>query len=60
AYVKPEVDKENYVQKIVSALDLWTGRPARQEPTSYFNKTPPHDEKRCHACQVGICSRASR
>ncbi|KAK3810701.1 MAG: zinc-binding domain-containing protein [Linnemannia elongata] len=57
SYVEPMVDEENYAKKIVSALDLWTGQRERQVSVSDFKKTGPHDEERCHGCQIGICSR---
>ncbi|KAG0292540.1 hypothetical protein BGZ96_004023 [Linnemannia gamsii] len=57
AYVEPQVDEENYVKKIVGALDLWTNRRERQEPMFDRKTTGPHDEERCHGCQIGICSR---
>ncbi|KAK3810700.1 MAG: hypothetical protein JOS17DRAFT_821886 [Linnemannia elongata] len=55
AFVKPEVDEDNYVKKIVSALDLWSGRRERLESTWEFKETDPHDEERCHGCQIGVC-----
>ncbi|KAF9544722.1 hypothetical protein EC957_011728 [Mortierella hygrophila] len=60
AYVKPEVDEDNYVKKIVSALDLWSGRRERLESTGDFKETDPHDEERCHGCQIGVCKRQRR
>ncbi|KAF9544723.1 hypothetical protein EC957_011729 [Mortierella hygrophila] len=51
-YVKPKVDRGNYAKKIVSGLDLWTGRRERLEPTGDFKDTDPHDEERCHYCQT--------
>ncbi|KAF9117842.1 hypothetical protein BGW39_001752 [Mortierella sp. 14UC] len=57
-YVKPEIDEESYAKKVVGALELWTGRRERQEPSD-FKRTPPHDRKRCHGCQIGVCSEAS-
>ncbi|KAF9154326.1 hypothetical protein BG015_001239 [Linnemannia schmuckeri] len=56
-YIMPEVDEGNYVQKIVSALDLWINRPERKEFPSDYRKTKPHDKERCHGCQIGVCIR---
>ncbi|KAG0292539.1 hypothetical protein BGZ96_004022 [Linnemannia gamsii] len=59
AYVEPVVNEDNYVKKIVSALDLWTGRRERLRPKwdEDEKETPPHDKKRCHGCQIGVCTR---
>lgn len=59
AYVEPKVDKENYVKKVVSTLDLWTGRRKRLESTREFEETDLHDRERCHGCQTGVCNRRS-
>jgi len=56
AYAEPEVDLDNYAKKIVSALDLWTGRRRRMESHGHYKRTGPHDTERCHGCQIGICS----
>lgn len=58
-YVEPKLDKENYGRKVVSTLDLWTGRRERLESTWDFKKTDPHDHDRCHGCQIGVCNRRS-
>lgn len=62
-FALPVIDAEAYAQRIVSALDLWTGRREwtgkreRLEPNENFGSTWPHDTARCHGCQQGICSR---
>ncbi|KAF8942910.1 hypothetical protein BGZ47_005989 [Haplosporangium gracile] len=59
-YTKPGVDEDNYVGKIVSALDLWMKRRERKEPPSNYRETKSHDEERCHACQTGVGTRQQR
>ncbi|KAG0071539.1 hypothetical protein BGZ90_012214 [Linnemannia elongata] len=56
-FVQPVIDGDVYARKIVSALDLWTGRRAREAPNTDFVKTSPHDCARCYGCQKGICPR---
>ncbi|KAK3810702.1 MAG: hypothetical protein JOS17DRAFT_763667 [Linnemannia elongata] len=56
-FVKPDIDEDVYAKRIVSALDLWTGRRKREAPNTDFVKTRPHDCARCYGCQTGICPR---
>ncbi|KAF9286480.1 hypothetical protein BGZ88_009051 [Linnemannia elongata] len=56
-YAKPEVDIENYICKVISTLDLWTGRRDAYWSEGYRVTRGPHDENRCHGCQVGVCAR---
>ncbi|KAF9544725.1 hypothetical protein EC957_011731 [Mortierella hygrophila] len=58
-YAKPEVDIENYICKVISTLDLWTGRRDAYWSEEYRVTRGPHDEDRCHGCQVGVCVRDS-
>ncbi|KAG0071538.1 hypothetical protein BGZ90_012213 [Linnemannia elongata] len=53
-YAKPEVDIENYICKVISTLDLWTGRRDAYWSEGYRVTRGPHDENRCH---VGVCAR---
>ncbi|KAG0374358.1 hypothetical protein BGX24_010508 [Mortierella sp. AD032] len=58
-YVKPDVDPEVYAERILSTLDVLTGRPKRlkrQELYTDFVNKGPHDSVRCHACQIGVCT----
>lgn len=56
-YAKPEVDIKNYICKVISTLDLWTGRRDSYWTEEYRATRGPHDEDRCHGCQVGVCDR---
>lgn len=56
-YAKPEVDIENYICKVISTLDLWTGRRDAYWSEAYRVTRGRHDEDRCHGCQVGVCAR---
>ncbi|KAF8968415.1 hypothetical protein BGZ46_010887 [Entomortierella lignicola] len=53
-YVEPKVDASHYAKKVVWVIDLWTGRREREEPT-HVGPKGPHDEDRCHACEVNKC-----
>ncbi|KAF9932566.1 hypothetical protein FBU30_007868 [Linnemannia zychae] len=57
SYVQPKVDIENYICKVVSTLDLWTGRRDAYWSEGYKVTRGPHDEERCHGCQIGVCVR---
>ncbi|KAF9117841.1 hypothetical protein BGW39_001751 [Mortierella sp. 14UC] len=56
-YAQPEVDLENYICKVISTLDLWTGRRDAAWSEDWRVSRGPHDENRCHGCQVGVCVR---
>ncbi|KAF9154327.1 hypothetical protein BG015_001240 [Linnemannia schmuckeri] len=56
-YAQPEVDIENYICKVINTLDLWTGRRDVYWSQEYRATRGPHDEDRCHGCQVGVCAR---
>ncbi|KAF9091564.1 hypothetical protein BGX29_010480 [Mortierella sp. GBA35] len=60
-YAEPEVDEERYAQKVKSALDLWTGERERIEPDpDHVRHTGPHDSRRCHGCEKGVCTRSDK
>ncbi|KAF9544724.1 hypothetical protein EC957_011730 [Mortierella hygrophila] len=59
-FVKPDIDEDVCVKKIVGALDFWTGRSRREARNTNFVKTNPHDSKRCYSCQKGICPRREK
>ncbi|KAF9953976.1 hypothetical protein BGZ70_000051 [Mortierella alpina] len=56
-YVEPDMDVDNYVQKVTKAISLWKGLRLREDPDEDQKQTPPHDTERCHGCLVGICRR---
>ncbi|KAF8981464.1 hypothetical protein BGZ52_002830 [Haplosporangium bisporale] len=59
-YAEPELDRDNYVHKIIRALDLWKGlrQPALSSPKNHV-RTGPHDSQRCHGCLKGVCTKTS-
>ncbi|KAG0356597.1 hypothetical protein BG005_004465 [Podila minutissima] len=56
-YAEPDVDRDNYVHKVVRALDLWKGLRKPERPFSRnYVRTGPHDSGRCHGCLKGVCN----
>jgi hypothetical protein len=53
--VEPEVFKDDYVTKIVMALDRWTGLQSNVKPIVRYPKKGPHKTTMCIGCQKGIC-----
>ncbi|KAG0325806.1 hypothetical protein BG000_001666 [Podila horticola] len=54
-FVEPDVDKDDYVTKVVMALDSWTGQRSPVKPLQHYTSTGPHKTQKCHACRKGIC-----
>ncbi|KAG0057346.1 hypothetical protein BGZ83_011589 [Gryganskiella cystojenkinii] len=59
-FVEPEVNLANFVERMIKTFDLWTGRrdplPFRR-PVEIDSRRGilPHDERRCHGCEIGVC-----
>jgi hypothetical protein len=53
--VEPELDKDDYVTKVVRVLDGWTGQHSMVKPLQSFIPTGPHQSDKCNACIKGIC-----
>ncbi|KAK5805701.1 hypothetical protein F5H01DRAFT_75700 [Linnemannia elongata] len=50
-----EVDKDDYVTKVVRVLDGWTRQRSVVKPLQNYPPTGPHRTDLCHACQRGVC-----
>ncbi|KAF9387320.1 hypothetical protein CPB97_002658 [Podila verticillata] len=56
-YAEPELDRGNYVHKIIRALDLWKGlREPELSSSKNRVRTGHHDRQRCHGCLKGVCA----
>ncbi|KAF9119270.1 hypothetical protein BGW39_000429 [Mortierella sp. 14UC] len=54
-YIKPEVEKDDYVTKIVTVMDRWTKQKSDVKPRKFYPPTGPHQSDKCSACQKGVC-----
>ncbi|KAF9439123.1 hypothetical protein BGZ76_011361 [Entomortierella beljakovae] len=53
-YAEPNVDATAYASRVVHTIDLWKGLRERSNLT-YDGPDGPHDEGRCHACEINKC-----
>ncbi|KAG0042892.1 hypothetical protein BGZ83_012058 [Gryganskiella cystojenkinii] len=52
-YMEADLE-ESYIEKTLSAFELWAERREMMESNDDYIVTGPHDKERCHACQMGI------
>ncbi|KAG0236202.1 hypothetical protein B0O80DRAFT_446804 [Mortierella sp. GBAus27b] len=58
SYVKPKLDEEKFVNKVIRAFTLWLGlREAEDGWQDDQRLTQPHDQERCRGCEKGVCKR---